>query len=230
MNLSRILLGLAGRLMPPDRAEWFDAMRAELHALDRAERLRWAFGCFLAALKQRFAPMDTGNFRVSRWVILVETLGAFGPLTLAFWEITFGGSGLVRLSPAIVEKVFMHYPGGPYIFAMQIVGAIVGLIGPVGLFLGLRYVLKGVGLRNRALGWTLFAIPVVAHLSGTIAGFIAGPPDFGISASGFWLYTVMLTAAPAAVIWHLMALARPGSSHLSPPGMVAAITPHGLKS
>lgn len=221
MSLATVLLGLARRLMPPGRENWFDAMRAESHYLDGAERLRWAFGCFITAIKQRFAPMDTGSFRVSRWVMLVETLGAFGPLTLVFWEITFGGSGLVRMSPAIVEKYFLHYPGGTYILAMQIVGAVVGLLGPIGLFLGLRFAITGLGLRNRTLALTFIGLPIVAHVLGTIAGFVVGPADFGFSLFGFWLYTVMLTAVPAAVFWHLAILGRRADSPL-PPNAVPA--------
>jgi hypothetical protein len=221
MNLAAFLLRLARRLMPPGREDWFDAMRAESHYLDGAERVRWAFGCFITAIKQRFAPMETGNFRVARWVMFVETLGAFGPLTLVLWEIAFGGSGLVRMSPAIIEKYFLHYPGGPYILAMQIVGCVVGLLGPIGLFLGLRFVITGAGLRNRALALTLIGVPIAAHVLGTIAGFIVGPADFAFSMFGFWLYTVMLTAVPVAVIWHLVILGRRAESQ-SPPNAVLA--------
>jgi hypothetical protein len=220
MTLAAILFGLAQRLMPPARLEWLDAMRAESDHLHGAERTRWALGSFITALKQRFAPMDTGNSRVSRWVMFVETLGAFGPLTLGWWEVTFGGSGLLRLSPAIIEKHFMSFPGGPYILVMQIAGGVVGLLGLVGMFLGLRYVLTGRGLENRGLGRTFVAIPIVTHVLGTLAGFIVGPPDFAYSAFGFWFYTVMLTAVPAAVFWHLMTLARPAPSSSLPAAIV----------
>jgi hypothetical protein len=221
MSIAAVLMNLARRLMPPGREIWFEAMRAESHYLEGAERLRWAFGCVITAIKQRFAPMDTGNFRVSRWVMLVETLGAFGPLTLTLWEITFGGSGLARMSPAIVDKVFMHWPGGPYIFAMQIVGGVVGLLGPIGLFLGLRYVIAGAGLRNRTLALTLMGVPIVAHVLGTIAGFVVGPDDFAFSLSGFGLYTVLLTAVPVGVIWHLAILGWRTES-AAPPNAVLA--------
>jgi hypothetical protein len=224
MSFATVLFGLARRLMPPGRETWFDAMRAEAHYLDGAKRLRWAFGCFITALKQRFAPMDTGNFRVSRWVMLVETLGAFGPITLAWWTIAFGQPGLLRMSPATMEKLFLNYPGdpgGPYVLAMLIVGTVVGLLGPIGLFLGLRFVTTGVGLRNRALALTLMGLPIAAHVLGTIAGFVVGPVDFGFSTFGFWLYTVMWTAIPVAVIWHLSILGRRPESP-PPPNAVLA--------
>jgi hypothetical protein len=223
MSLARMLLSLARRLMPPGREDWFDAMRAESHYLNDDERLRWAFGCFITAIKQRFAPMDTGNFRVSRWVMLVETLGAFGPLTHAWWAIAFDQPGLLRMSPATMEKMFLNYPGdpgGPYVLAMLIVGTVVGLLGPIGLFLGLRFVITGVGLRNRALALTLMGLPIAAHVLGTIAGFVVGPADFGFSTAGFWLYTLW-TAIPVAVIWHLSILGRRPESP-PPPSAVPA--------
>ena len=212
MNLAALLLSLARRLMPPGREEWFDAMRAESHYFDGAERVRWAFGCVITAIKQRFAPMETGNFRVSRWVMLVETLGAFGPLTHAWWALAFDQPGLLRMSPATMEKMFLNYPGdpgGPYVLAMLIVGAVVGLLGPVGLFLGLRFVITGAGLRNRTLALTLMVVPIVAYGLGTIAGFVVGPADFGFGSFGVWFGMVVLAVAiPAAVIWHLSILGR----------------------
>jgi hypothetical protein len=224
MNLAAFLLSLARRLMPPGREDWFDAMHAESRYLDGAERVRWAFGCFTTAIKQRFAPMDTGSFRVSRWVMLVETLGAFGPLTHAWWAITFDQPGLLRMSPATIEKMFLHYPGdpgGPYVLAMLIVGAVVGLFGPIGLFLGLRFVITGAGLRNRALALTLMGVPIIALVLGTIAGFVVGPADFGLGTFGHWFGIVMLAAMPVAVIWHLAILGRRAES-LPPANAVAA--------
>ncbi len=82
MTAAEILFGLARKLMPPGRAEWLDAMRAESDQLHGAERTRWALGSLITAIKQRFTPMNTGDYRVSRWVMFVETIGAFGPLTL----------------------------------------------------------------------------------------------------------------------------------------------------
>ena len=83
--------------MPPARAEWLDAMRAESDHLRGAERTRWAFGSFITALKQRFAPMGTDHYRVSRWVMFVETCGAFGGLAFAWWGWHQGGLALMQL-------------------------------------------------------------------------------------------------------------------------------------
>jgi hypothetical protein len=44
-----------------------------------------------------------------------------------------------------------------------LINSVIGLLGPAGLLLGLRYVLTGRGIESRILGWTLAAIPVVAN-------------------------------------------------------------------
>ena len=212
MSLAAILFDLSRRLMPPGRAEWLDAMRAESDHLRGAERTRWAFGSLITALKQRFAPMDTGNYRVSRWVMLVETLGAFGPLTHAWWLASFDQPGILTLAPEVIERLYMHYPGSGFILTTCYVMAVVGLLGPIGLFLGLRYVLTGQGIRNRALGWALAAIPMVVYLSVGVMGYFVGPDDWRFDPLAG---TTLLALLPAVVLWHLMAVAQPASS--SPP-------------
>jgi hypothetical protein len=207
--LARALFGAAQGLMPRGRGEWARAMRAEAHHVSEDERLQWALGCFWTAIKLRFDPMNTGDFRVSRWVMFVEVVGGFGPLALAWWEVTFGASGVIRLNGEIVQKYFLSYPGGAYMLVMMFVGSLAGLVGVTGLLLGLRYVATGRALVNRAFGWTLITILVAAHVFGLIVGVVAGPPDFDVNAFTFWFYTVMLTLVPVAVVYHLMVLARP---------------------
>lgn len=199
-RLTNVLLDAARRLLPPERREWAQAMRAEVDNVPQAERLRWAFGCFLAAIKQRLAPMDTGGYRVSRGVMLVEAIGSFGPLALGWFEIVFRRPlGLVHLTAEIVAKDFLADPGGRYILGELLVNSVVGLLGPAGLFLGSRYVLTGRGIESRTLGWTMAAIPVVANLVGTIAGKLWGPPDFNVLLT----FTFLFAWLPALVLLHL---------------------------
>ena len=153
-RFANLLLDAARRLLPWERRDWTAAMRAEADHVPEDELLRWALGCFLAAIKQRFAPMPTGGHRV------------------------LGGSGLVRLTDSIIERNFRAVPGGSYILVEMFVNSVIGLPGPAGLFLGLRYVFTGRGLQKRIIGWTMAGILVVANLVGTIAGKFWGPPDF----------------------------------------------------
>jgi hypothetical protein len=200
-----VLLDAAQKLLPPERRDWAEAMRREADHVPQDERMRWAFGCILAAIRQRFAPMHTGGYRVSRWVMLVESIGSFGPLALAWIEIVFSRPlGLVHLTDEIVARYFLADPGGRYILGELFVNSVIGLLGPVGLFLGLRYVLTGRGIESRILGWTMAAIPVVANLVGTIAGKLWGPSDFEVLLT----FTFLFAWLPALVILHLTWLGR----------------------
>jgi len=204
-----LCLRLAQWLLREQHAEWVRAMRAELPYLSNEhERLRWAFGCLVAAIKQRFAPMDTGTLRISRWVMLIETLGCFVPLTIGWLDLNFGPSGIIRHTPEVIERFYLSaQPGGAFIVSMLFAGAVVSVLGPIGLFLGLRYVLVGRGIRNRTVGITLIGIPIALNLLGTLAGFLVGPEDF----KGSFEATLLFVILPVAGIAHLMYLAKPAT-------------------
>ena len=202
-----LCLCLAAWLLRRDHREWALAMRAELpHLADNQERLHWAFGCLAAAIKQRVTPMVNGTLRIARWVMLIETIGLFGPLTLAWFEFTFGASGIVRLNAEIIEKVFLNQPGGTYTLILWYAVTVTGLIGAFGLFLGLRYVVLGRALGSRALGITMIAILMIPTILGTLVNLFMGPvgpaPNLGIF--------IMFVAAPIAGFAHLLYLAKPG--------------------
>ena len=202
------MAALAGRLTPRAQREWAAAMRSELSYLPASARLRWAFGTLIAAIKLRFFPMQTGTFRINRWIMLVEVLGCFGPALLAWWEFTFGPSGVVRLNAEVIDKYFMSTPGGGYILGLMIGFSVSGLVAPIGLFLGLRYVMLGRGLNSRALGMTLIAAPAMLSLVAVIIGlFDTGTDGWGTGLQIFVLCTVL----PVAGILHLMYLAKPGT-------------------
>ena len=196
---------LARHLTPPAQREWAEAMRAELSYLPASARLRWARGTLVAAIKSRFLPMQTGTFRINRWIMLVEVLGCFGTALLAWWEFTFGPSGVVRLNAEVIDKYFMSTPGGGYILGLMIGFAVSGLVAPIGLFLGLRYVMLGRGLSNRVLGIVLIAAPLLQSLAGTLGVFFWGTDGWG---TGLELF-VLVTVLPIAGILHLMFLAKP---------------------
>lgn len=149
--------------------------------------------------------MNTGDYRVSRGVMLIEAIGAFAPLTFGWFEIVFGASGVVRLTPEIVDKYFLTYRGGVYILVMMLVDSVIGLIGPVGMILGLRYVFTGRGIASRELGWVLAAALIVTNLVGTLAGMFWGPRGFQSPLE----IAIPFVLLPVAVILHLMWLARP---------------------
>ena len=162
--------------------------------------------------------MQTGTFRINRWVMLVETLACFGMLCLAWWLWTFGPSGVVKLNAEIIEKYFMSTPGGGYVLGLMIGFAVSGLVGPIGLFLGLRYVCFGRALDNRKLGYALVASPVLQYLASAIGTIWMGTGDFATGIQVFVLFTIL----PIAGLLHLMYLATPMSA--LPPGARLAAT------
>jgi hypothetical protein len=191
--------------MRHERGNWARAMRSEFQYVSTPDRLSWAFGCVIAAIKQKLVPMDTGNFRISRGVMLVETLG---------WHaITFGSFGLLRVDSATIEKVFFGYPGGPFLFWVMVASIVVGLVGPIGLFLGLRYVLQGRASTNPAVGWSMIGVTLGLNVVGTIAGYFVGPADFHVMPS----LTLLMVVLPVAGVLHLIYRARP----IAPPAMFA---------
>jgi len=160
--------------------------------------------------------MNTGDFRISRWVMGVETLGCFGFMTLGWLVVAFGPSGLARHTPEIVSTYYLGYPGGAFVFFMIALGSVVGLVGPIGLYLGGRYIATGRGLADRRLAGVLIAAPLVYVLA-SMAGYFAGPPDWhGDVALG-----VMCVLLPVVGIAHLAWLARPVSP--APPSDVARL-------
>lgn len=204
-----LCMRLAQWLLREQHAEWVRAMHAELSYLaNEHERLRWAFGCLVAAIKQRIAPMDTGTFRISRRVMLIETLGCFVPLTIGWLDLNFGLSGIIHHTPEIIERFYLSAPGGAFIVSMLFAAAVVSILGPIGLFLGLRYVMVGRGIRNRAVGITLIGIPVALNVLGTVAGFLVGPEDIKVRFEDTLLFVIL----PVVGVAHLMYLAKPAAS------------------
>ena len=205
MNFAAILMRLARRLMPAERRDWCDAMQSEFPHVDERARRDWAFGCVVAAIKQRFAPMQTGTIRISRGVMAIETLGCFGFATLAWFEFTFGASGLIRLNGETIDKVFLSVPNGAYTLALWYSFCITALVGPVGLYLGGRYALFGRGLGSRAFGWVLIAVPVV----GTLAIILANALFVDVGPKPSFALTILCVVMPSIGIAHLVHLARP---------------------
>jgi hypothetical protein len=120
---------------------------------------------------------------------------------------------LLRLDNGTIEKVFFGHPGGPYLFWVMAVSTVTGLMGPIGLFLGLRYVLQGRALTSRTFGWSMIGVTLAWNVIGTIAGYLVGPEDFQAMPALMLLMVLM----PVACVLHLMHLARPAA----PPQMLA---------
>ena len=215
MSAADILLGAAHRLMPKVRRDWAEAMRSEADHIPEDERVSFALGCCWTAIKLRLDPMKTGDFRVSRWVMLVEML-CFLPITIGWWDAVVGDSGVVHLNADIASKYFLASTQGTYVLGMMIAAAAVGLAGPMGLICAARYFLTGRGISSARFGITMIAGVALWGVAAIGARIAFG--DGAYAASGSSL--LLLVIQPIAVLAHLMYLARP---HADPPARSLAV-------
>jgi len=202
-----VLLRLANRVTPPERGEWSRAMRAESAYLPESARLRWALGCLVAAIKLRFTPMQTGSLRINPWIMVVESLVCFAPMLLVWWQVSFRDPGVLTHDLAPFERYLvdvLRMPDARTVIWMLYGYAVCSLVGPVGLFLGLRYALLRRGLRNRVLGYGLIAAAIAMSLSGALNNFWVGKGDLWERIPQVMMFTIL----PAAGIVHLMFLGR----------------------
>jgi len=219
-GVAGVLLALATRLAPTERAEWIEAMRAEVAYLPEQARLRWALGCLVTAIKLRVTPMQTGSLRINPWIMVLESLVCFGSSLIACWIFTFGDLGVLTHDFAPFERYLdgvLGVPDAQMVIWMLYGYAVCSLVGPVGMFLGLRYALLGRGLRNRVLGYGLIAAAIAVSFSGTLSNFWIGKGDWSERIP----LIVQFTILPAAGILHLMYLGRraapaPGDARLTP--------------
>jgi hypothetical protein len=175
----------AARVLPRDRADWASAIRSEVHHVpgDQAA-LSWALGCVLASYIERMRTMTAGNQPISRWVLVVEMLCFFTPLTLLCFAI-IGYLDLMTKQQAILSLT-------------------VAAAGPVGLVVAFRTVV----LNRPSL--TKSAIAVLAVLAAwTMVGY-----SLQLASQGgvdhwwrFWREFVLIALLPAVGIAHLIYLA-----------------------
>src|SRR5690606_17034453 len=193
----------------PERARWARAMSAELHHVQHIDgdyaALAWAIGCLISSIKVRANSMDVGNLRISRWVLAPEFALCFAPLTFGWLDVMFGMSGVVRLDWDIVQRYFLAEPGG--LIALLTIGAqaVLGVLGPIGLWFALRLVVLNRPLRNRAFGAALIGaaalIAVVFLANQAILGSIATAWDMAGT-------LILFSFLPAAGVLHLLYLGR----------------------
>lgn len=205
IDLASIYMRFAISLLRNQHEDWARAMSAELEHVDKSDRVSWAFGCLLAAIKQRIVSMQSGTLRISRSVLFLELIVCFLPLTLGWFDVVFGGSGLWQLNSNIIEKYFLDTPLNTGILGMMIGAAIIGLIGPIGVLLTFRAVTTGAGLTNRTLGIGMIAGVSAYAVASVMLRLIAGPGGFAATPS----FVLLMMVLPAAGIAHLMYLATP---------------------
>ena len=210
-SFTSICMALADWLMRDRHSEWSRAMNAELAHVRESERTQWALGCLIAALRQRFAPMHTDSLRISPWVLSLELTACFVPITFGWADTVFGTSGVIHLNSAIIAKFFLDTPLSTAVLAMTIAGAIVGIIGPIGLLLTLQAVRTGTGMRNRTLALIMLVSLGSYGLASMGLRLIAGPGAYAATLD----FIVLIIVLPMLGIAHLMHWTHPVNTRLA---------------
>jgi hypothetical protein len=218
--LALLLMQCARRLLPTTRSDWNAAMHSELdRVVDDRDALVWACGCVLASFRERINVMFFGNLKIARWVLTVEMLLCFLPLTMGWLDAIGGDSGIVRLNMHIIRTDF----AGVNMFALaaMFASATLGAVGPIGLIAAFRLIVFSLPVR----GWVGRALVIGPVLSGTVTVVarlaIGGPESFSPNANGildFCSAILLLSILPALGAAHLLRLGPPsaGPSDLAP--------------
>jgi len=177
----------AEKAMPQSRGDWARAMRNEIHHISGSgAALTWALGCVFASYRERMRTMISNRPRISRWVLVLEMLCCFTPLTL-----------LCLATVANLGR--METPTG-------MVALTVAAAGPIGLIVAFKIVV---------LNRPLLTKPVLAALC-IIAAWTGLPYTLKILAAGellnHWREFVLIALLPVLGMTHLLYLAtRPVS-------------------
>lgn len=192
-RLAERLLWLARRMLPAARRAWACDMRAELdHVAADDAALRWALGCVLAGAMERMNMLNA-NGSISRWVLSLEWLMCFTPLTLIWIAAVHASVGR--------EHVPMEV----------IVATAFGTLGPVALIVSLAATLRrSLGRSSLIAAWLVaaFASSATLQLVNAAASGRLRLQWFQIDLSVF----VLLSVLPLLGSLHLLHLARQRSS------------------
>ncbi len=119
--------------------------------------------------------MAIGDLRISKWVLSLEMACCFVPLTLFWLIVLFDSSGGTSLKPEILRQYF-EAPNGLIVLAYILSMAVLGVSGPIGLFVAFRQIALGRSLLDRPIGIALMVGPAllgVAYVGTTLA--LGGP-------------------------------------------------------
>ncbi len=148
--------------------------------------------------------MDMGTLRVSRFVLALEMALCFVPLTLGWFAVMFDPSGVAWLDGATID-LYVGTPVGVAMLAKMLVGAVIGLLGPLGLVVAMRHIVLGRALRRGWVSAALVGGPILLAAVYVVANLASGT-EFSIEWGGFY---VMFVALPAMGAAHLLYLGRP---------------------
>jgi hypothetical protein len=183
-------------------------MLSEMYHLQNDRRaVLWAAGCCIASAKERVIAMTTGNLKISPWVFCLEMILCFLPLSIGWLDFLFSGSGITKLNLEDIHKYFIGVPDG-ITLGMMISGAILGVVGPIGLTVAYRLIVLDRRLRSPGLPAALM-IGALLYGALTLASRFAvggsGAFDFNaVDAFDYWSGLLLLSLLPALGAAHLL--------------------------
>ncbi len=131
--------------------------------------------------------MKSGSLRVSRFVLSIEMLCCFIPVSFIFLVLMMN---FIEIQSIRTDGRFITY-------------AALGMIGPIGLMLGSRLLLRqpyNMGKLLKSVLYTLAAGIVIGGLMQVAAG--------NILLNDWWLVLILTTLMPAAALLHLIYLSQ----------------------
>jgi len=184
----RVALGLAAhaaRILPPERSEWSNAMVSEVsHLPSAAAAIRWSVGCVFAGYIERIRTMTRPIGRISPWVLGLEMLICFVPVTFLFAAVVF-------------SSLHGGWPG-----QTSLLYASATLIGPVGLLTSVRAVLF------RQIAGRMMSVALCVLAAWTAPSYLTlALGNQTTRASDWWQILVLIAILPGLGTLHLMILA-----------------------
>ena len=202
-RLSFCLLLLACRIMPGNQSEWAKAMLTEFYYLEnKCNALPWAAGCVIAAIIVRLDLMIIGNLKISRWLLAIEMIFCFIPLTFVWFDMLFGSSGVIQLNLEIIQMYFINSTTGQVMLVTMLSMSLVGILGPVGLIAAFRSILSGRSIYGSIFNRIQISGPIVLGMI-YLSGWLLTPTALRFDHFGFLLLCSILPALGAAHIYYL---------------------------
>jgi hypothetical protein len=170
---------------PEERADWAQAMINELDYLSPdMSAVTWAFGCILVCYSERIRIMIRPLQFMPRWLLALEMLVCFTPLTLLFLAVVVRG-----LHGGFTLQAGLLYCSG-------------AVLGPLGLAAASRSIFFKSSSMGRAM---ITGLCLVA--AWTVIAYSAQVLTFGQShLSDWWREYVLIAVLPALAVIHLVSI------------------------
>ncbi len=184
-RVTRGLMKHAAMVSPGKRGEWVQAMTNELDYLSPdTGAIRWALGCIFVCYSERIHAMIRSLESFPRWMLALEMLICFLPLTLVFITVVLAGA-----HGAYTLQAWLLYCSG-------------AVLGPLGLVAAFRSIFLAPGGMSRA---TIAGLCLV--VAWTLAAYTSQILTFGQShLSDWWREFVIIAVLPTLAVLHLVSI------------------------